>query len=67
MNAKPSHRNWSTRTHDRACVEHDEVVGFRGMARARSRVRDLENRLRELDRMIGALDRHFGALWSNDR
>jgi hypothetical protein len=50
----------------RACVDREEVVGLRGMARARFAARDLENRLREIDRMIGALDRRFAAMWSAD-
>jgi hypothetical protein len=46
----------------RACTEHQETVGLRGMARARFRVRDLESQLLELDRMIIALDRRFAPL-----
>jgi prefoldin subunit 5 len=34
------------------------------MARARSKVRELESQLRELDRLISALDRRLAALWS---
>jgi hypothetical protein len=49
----------------RALTEGPQVVGFRGMARARSRVRDLEHQVRELDRLIAALDRRFAALWSH--
>jgi hypothetical protein len=49
----------------RAFTEGPKAVGFRGMARARSRVRDLEHQLRKLDRLIAALDRRFGALWSH--
>jgi hypothetical protein len=51
----------------RALTERNQVVGFRGMARARSRVRELENQMRELDRLIAALDRRFAARWSADR
>ena len=48
-------------------TEGNQVVGFRGMARARSRVRELELHVRELDRLIAALDRRFAARWSADR
>jgi polyhydroxyalkanoate synthesis regulator phasin len=51
----------------RALTEGNEVLGFRGMARARSRVRELEHQVRELDRLIAALDRRFAARWSADR
>jgi hypothetical protein len=51
----------------RAVTEGNQVVGFRGMTRARSRVRELEHQLRELDRLISALDRRFAARWSADR
>jgi hypothetical protein len=40
---------------------------FRGMTRARSRVRELESQIRELDRLISALDRRYPARWSADR
>jgi polyhydroxyalkanoate synthesis regulator phasin len=33
-----------------ALTEGNQVVGFRGMTRARSRVRELESQVRELDR-----------------
>ena len=51
----------------RLLTEGNQVVGFRGMARARSRVRELELHVRELDRLIAALDRRFAARWSDDR
>lgn len=51
----------------RALTEGNQVAGFRGMTRARSRVRELEHQVRELDRLIGALDRRFAARWSADR
>jgi hypothetical protein len=51
----------------RSLTEGNQVVGFRGMARARSRVRELELQVRELDRLISALDRRFAARWSADR
>jgi hypothetical protein len=50
-----------------ALAEGNQVVGLRGMTRARSRVRELEHQLRELDRLISALDRRFAARWSADR
>jgi polyhydroxyalkanoate synthesis regulator phasin len=56
-----------TRERLRELTEGDQVIGFRGMARARSRVRELERRMRELDRLIAALDRRFAARWSADR
>jgi hypothetical protein len=46
-----------------ALTEGSEVLGFRGMATARSRVRELEHQVRELDRLNGALDRRFAARW----
>jgi hypothetical protein len=51
----------------RALTEGNQVLGLRGMARARAKVRELENQLRELDRLIAALDRRFAARWSADR
>ena len=51
----------------RALTEGSEVLGFRGMVRARSRVGELEHQVRELDRLIAALDRRFAAQWSADR
>jgi hypothetical protein len=50
-----------------ALAEGTQVVGFRGMTRARSRVPELEHQLRELDRLISALDRRFAARWSANR
>lgn len=46
----------------RACVEGEQVVGFRAMARLRSEVREFEAEQRDLDRLIAALDRRFSAL-----
>lgn len=51
----------------RELTDGGQVVGFRAMARARSRVRELELHVRELDRLIAALDRRFAARWSADR
>jgi hypothetical protein len=51
----------------RLLAASNQVVGFRGMARARSRARELEQQMRELDRLISALDRRFSARWSADR
>jgi hypothetical protein len=48
----------------RECVEGQQVVGLRAMARRRFEVRELEARKRELDRLIAALDRRFSRLWS---
>ena len=48
----------------RDCVEGQQVVGLRAMARMRFEVRELEARKRELDRLIAALDRRFSRLWS---
>ena len=48
-----------------ALTEGKQVVGLRGMSRARFKVRELENDLRELK--IGALDQRFAALWSVER
>ncbi len=50
-----------------ALREGKQIVGLRGMSRARFKVRELENDLRELNRLIGALDRRFAALWSVER
>jgi hypothetical protein len=47
----------------RACVDGEQVVGLRTMARMRSDVRELEANLGELDRLITALDRRFSRLW----
>jgi exonuclease VII small subunit len=51
----------------RVLTEGNQVVGFRGMARARTRVRELELHVRKLDRLIAALDRRVAARWSADR
>jgi hypothetical protein len=48
----------------RDCLEADQVVGLRTLARARSQVRELETKQSELNRLIAALDRRFSALWS---
>lgn len=48
----------------RACTEGEVVVGLRGMARARLRVRELQDKQRELDQLISGLDRRFSALWA---
>lgn len=45
-------------------TEGKQVVGLRGMTRARWKVRELEQQQRELDRQIAALDGRFAALWS---
>jgi hypothetical protein len=50
----------------RECLERDQVVGLRGMARARRAVRDSEAKQRELERMLAALDRRFSALWARE-
>lgn len=47
-----------------ALTQGQQVLGLRGMSRARSKVRELEGQLRELDRLMGALDRRFAALWA---
>ncbi|WP_207767378.1 hypothetical protein, partial [Mycolicibacterium agri] len=51
----------------RACVERQELVGLRGMARARLQVRELKHQVLQLDRMIAALDRRYSASWSDGR
>jgi hypothetical protein len=43
----------------RELTDGQQVLGLRGMARARLKVRELENQVRELDRLIAALDRRF--------
>jgi hypothetical protein len=53
-----------SRTQLRECMEGEQVVGLRTMARIRSEVRELEAKKSELDRLIAALDRRFSALWS---
>lgn len=50
----------------RECLERDQVVGLRGMARARRAVRDSAAKQRELERMLAALDRRFSALWARE-
>jgi exonuclease VII small subunit len=51
----------------RDLTEGNQVLGLRGMARARSKVREFESQVRELDRLIAALDRRFSAWWSAER
>jgi hypothetical protein len=51
----------------RVLTEGKQVLGLRGMARARFKVRELDHQVRELDRLISALDRRFAALWSAER
>lgn len=51
----------------RDLTDGKQVLGLRGMARARFKVRDLETRQRETDRLIAALDRRFSAMWSAGR
>jgi hypothetical protein len=46
----------------RACVEGEQVVGLRAMARLRSEVRELEAKHQDLGRLIAALDRRFSTL-----
>jgi hypothetical protein len=48
----------------RECMQAEQVVGLRTMARMRFDVRELEAKKRELDRLMAALDRRFSALWS---
>lgn len=50
-----------------ALTQGHQVLGLRGMSRARFKVRELEGQLRELDRLMGALDRRFAALWAAER
>ena len=50
----------------RACVEGEQVVGLRALARLRSEVRDLEFKQRDIERMIGSLDRRYSALWARE-
>jgi hypothetical protein len=50
----------------RACVDGEQVVGLRTMARIRSDVRELEAKQRHLDRLIAALDRRFSSLWARE-
>jgi hypothetical protein len=50
-----------------ALTAGNQVIGLRGLARARLKTRDLEHQVRELDRLIAALDRRFAAIWSADR
>jgi polyhydroxyalkanoate synthesis regulator phasin len=51
----------------RELTDGKQVLRLRGMARARFKVRELENQVRELDRLIAALDRRFSAMWSVGR
>jgi hypothetical protein len=44
------------------CVDGEQVVGLRAMARRRFEVRELETELRDLNRLIAPLDRRFSAL-----
>jgi hypothetical protein len=48
-------------------MDGQQMLGLRGMVRARFKVRELETRQRELDRLIAALDRRFSAMWSAGR
>lgn len=50
----------------RACVEGEQVVGLRALARLRSEVRALEFKQRDIERMIGSLDRRYSALWARE-
>jgi len=47
-----------------ALTDGQQVLGLRGMARARFKVRELERQIHALNRMIGALDRRYSAMWS---
>ncbi len=49
----------------RQCVDGEQVVGLRAMARRRFEVRELETK-RDLNRLIAALDRRFSALWARE-
>ena len=51
----------------RDLMDGKQMLGLRGMARARFKVRELETKQRELDRLIAALDRRFSAMWSAGR
>jgi hypothetical protein len=53
-----------SRTRLRECMEGEQVVGLRAMARMRFDVRELKAKKTELDRLIAALDRRFSAPWS---
>jgi hypothetical protein len=55
------------KTRLRACIERPELVGLRGMARARCQVRELEHQVHELDRMIAALDQRYSPSWTDGR
>lgn len=55
-----------SRVRPRQCVDGEQVVGLRAMARRRFEVRDLETELRDLNRLIAALDRRFSALWARE-
>jgi hypothetical protein len=50
----------------RACVNGEQVVGLRVLARLRSEVRGLEIKKRDIERMIAALDRRYSALWARE-
>jgi hypothetical protein len=50
----------------RQCVDGEQVVGLRAMARRRFEVRELETKLRDLNRLIAVLDRRFSALWARE-
>jgi hypothetical protein len=50
----------------RECVDGEQVVGLRAMARMRHEVRELEAKQRELTRLVAALDRRFSARWSRE-
>lgn len=50
----------------RDSMDGKQMLGLRGMARARFKVRELETKQRELDRLIAALGR-FSAMWSAGR
>lgn len=50
----------------RACVEGEQVVGLRALARLRSEVRELEVKQRDIAAMIGSLDRRYSALWARE-
>jgi len=55
-----------TRMRLRSCLEGEQVVGLRAMARLRSEVREFEGKQRDLDHLIAALDRRFSAQWARE-
>jgi hypothetical protein len=55
-----------TRLRLRACVEGEQVVGLRAMARLRAEVREFEAKQRDLDHLIAALDHRFSAQWARE-